>query len=481
MTRIKEEFKKKRVLIPLALILIITVVIVYHSYKPLPDGVSYEGDLHQVEDVEFLYDLKYRDQKGDSQHDEMIFDEISKTIEEAEEFIVIDMFLFNGYVDEDRGFPTISGDLTNKIIEQKKKHRELEVVFISDEINTTYGSHAAEQLEELKENGVKVVITDIDKLRDPNPLYSGVWRTGLQWFGEKGYGWLPNPLAENAPKVTARSYLKLLNIKANHRKVIATEKAAIISSANPHDASGFHSNIAFKVKGNIIGDILTSEQAVSMFSGGPDLPKWEKKEEDKGEIAVQFLTEGKIYQHVLEELDRTKSGDNVWLGMFYLADTQVLEALKEAAGRDVKINMILDPNQNAFGQDKIGLPNLPVAAELEKLGENNIKIRWYDTQDEQYHSKFMYIDHGDEEEAVIIGGSANYTERNLNDYNIEANLKISANKDEKIVQEVEEYFERLWTNKDGVYTVDYSEYQEDLPVFKYIAYLLQKLFKVTTY
>ncbi len=42
----------------------------------------------------------------------------------------------------------------------------------------------------------------------------------------------------------------MLNFKANHRKILITENEALITSANVHDASAYHSNIAlwFPVK-----------------------------------------------------------------------------------------------------------------------------------------------------------------------------------------------------------------------------------------
>jgi HKD family nuclease len=141
--------------------------------------------------------------------------------------------------------------------------------------------------------------------------------------------------------------------------------------------------------------------------------------------------------------------------------------------------MILDPNQNAFGSEKIGLPNLPVAAEFEKLGDENISIRWYKTDKEQFHTKLMMIQKADE--TVILGGSANYTSRNLDDYNLEANVEIHAPNDADVSKDVDSYFHRLWTNQNGTYTVDYSEYQKKLPVFKYLTYRIQKVFRFTTY
>lgn len=90
--------------------------------------------------------------------------------------------------------------------------------------------------------------------------------------------------------MTVASYLTLLNVKANHRKAVVTEKEAMVTSSNPHDASGFHGNIALKVTGPIINDILKSEEAVSLFSGGPKLPRVDTKETG-GQYKVQYLTE----------------------------------------------------------------------------------------------------------------------------------------------------------------------------------------------
>ena len=143
-------------------------------------------------------------------------------------------------------------------------------MFITDEINNFYGVYESENIKRLKENGIDLVLTDLEKIRDSNPVYAGFWRTSLKWFGTAGKGWLANPFSPDSPKVTARGYLKLLNFKANHRKVILSEKNAIVTSMNPHDASGHHSNIAFKLEGSILEDILESELQVAQFSGYED-------------------------------------------------------------------------------------------------------------------------------------------------------------------------------------------------------------------
>lgn len=485
----KKWYKKKSWWIGGIIILILTVVMFYHRVKPLPPGVSYAGNTYTIpeKDVEFLYDLTYQ-KDGKELYDHSIFDEVYQTIEEAEDFLILDLFLVNGYTKGDRDYPRISEKLSKTIQKQMKKKPDLKVVFISDVVNTTYGSHTAKQLEPLEDLGAEVIYTDLNRLRDPNILYSGVWRTALGWFGQDGYGWLPNPMAPSAPKVTMRSYLKLLNIKANHRKVVITENAGLILSANPHDASGFHSNIGFKVKGEILKEMVKAEKAVAAFSGGnveafptgEDLDQSIKKlSPAEASVKAQILTEKKVQTSVVKAMNKANKGDEVWIGMFYLADRDIIDAIGDAADREVEVRLVLDPNQNAFGQEKIGLPNLPIASELHNLDNDHITIRWYNTNKEQYHTKFIYIK--GEKESTVIGGSSNYTSRNLDDYNLEENIKIVAPTDSKTMSEIDQYFNRIWNNEDGTYTVKYEKYQDKLPAFKYVMYILQKIFQVTTY
>lgn len=474
----KSLSKRKPLLLLITLAVILGIVAVYQTNKNLPEGLSYEGKVHKVKDVRFLYDLTYEGVEGDQKYEHEIFDTILKRIEEAEDFIVLDMFLFNGYYKEDMGFPEISQSIGEKLIAQKKKHKNLTIVFITDEINLTYGSHKSGILKELRENEIEVIFTNLDPLRDSNPIYTAFWRVFLQWFGQSGEGWIPNPMAKNAPDVTLRSYLEILNLKANHRKVFVTEKTAIVASANPHDASGFHSNIAFETSGNIIGDILESEQAVINFSGGGNLPEYTPVK-DEGDIKVQILTEGKILKHLLNELKNTGKGDHIWIGMFYLAERKVIDEIDKAADRGAKVKIILDPNTNAFGNQKSGLPNIPVAEEIMEFGSDNIKIKWYNTDQEQYHSKMIYFDRG--KDSVVLGGSANFTRRNLDDLNLETNMKVIADSDKQVIKDVDDYFNRIWKNEEAKYTLGYEENNDKLTPFKYIVYWIQRILWFTSY
>ncbi len=74
---------------------------------------------------------------------------------------------------------------------------------------------------------------------------------------------------------------------------------------------------------------------------------------------------------------------------------------------------------------------------------------------------------------TAVGGSANLTRRNLDDYNLEADVKIKAPLDSKLAANLGRYFERVWTNTAGDYTVDYGVY-EDQSWLKRLVYRVQE-------
>lgn len=482
----KKKFSIKKLLLWFVILNILWLagVIVYQMNKPLPEGVSFEGPVHHVEHVEFLADLTYPDPEapdGTERYEQRIIKRMEQIVQEAEQFLVIDMFLFNHYEHANQTFPQVSKRFTNLLIKKKQANPDMDIVFITDEVNTNYNSHPNALLEQMKASGIRVVVTNVDPLRDSTPFYSAVWRTYFQWFGEQGTGWLPNLMATNGPDVTFRSYLKLLNVKANHRKLVASEQTAIVASANIHDASVYHSNIAFEVSGPIIGDILKTEQAAMDLSSAGKLPKYTPPDNpESGPIRVRYLTEGKIAKHAISLIEQSQPGDTLWMGMFYLADKAVKDALLEASERGVEIRIILDPNENAFGQKKIGIPNRPVAEELTEKSKGRIKIRWYNTTKEQYHTKLLYLERrsGDH---MMLGGSANFTPRNLNDYNLENNLWIEAPSDSKIAADVSQYFKRLWSNEDGEFTLDLSAYEDPTTFWTGILYKIQYALGFTTF
>ncbi|NQX47125.1 phospholipase [Paenibacillus tritici] len=468
------------------LLLWLAGVMVYQTHKPLPPGLSMESPAYKVDKVDFWQDLTYQDSSGAQAREEQILPRMLEIIEESRQFLVIDLFLFNGYTHTDQQFPAVSRKLTDKLLAHKAAYPGMEIVFITDEVNTNYGSAPNALLEKMKAAGIKVILTDVDDLRDSTPAYSAVWRTFIQWFGQSGTGWIPNLMASGGPDITARSYLKLLNVKANHRKVVLSENTALISSGNVHDASAYHSNIALEVQGPILADILQSEQAAANLSGaGPLLskqPDFGKPAATAGgsPLEVRYLTEGKVYKYALEGIASAGPGDVIWMGMFYLADDGIIDALLAADARGAEVRLLLDPNQNAFGRDKIGIPNRPVAMELDQKSAGNILIRWYNTGKEQYHSKLMFIAKASGD-SIILGGSTNFTTRNLDDYNLENNLFVSVPRGQPLYADMEGYFNRLWNNEGAEYSLPFKEYQSELTWIKYMIYRIQTRLGFTTF
>lgn len=455
-------------------------VIIWHTFKPLPEGISTAGDLHAAEQVEMIYDLSFaQDKEGtETEHELNIFKEIYGMIDEAEEFIVLDFFLFDNYNDQDMDFPAIAETLTDHLLAKKAGNPDMPIYFITDPLNYGYGSYENQLLGTLEDEGVEVITTDLDSLRDSTPLYSGFYRVVFQWFDAEGRGWVPNGMSSEAPDLSLSSYLKMMNIKANHRKVLITEKAAIVSSANPHNASGFHGNMAFKVSGPVLNDMLESEEAVSRLSGGPDLPRTDAAEQ-QGDYQVQYITEKKVLDVLLSDIEKTVEGDSIKLAMFYISESAVIKALTDAANRGVDVHLILDPNKNAFGTEKTGLPNRPVVHEMEAEADGHLQVRWYNTVVGQFHTKSIMIQTADE--TVISGGAANYTERAFNDYNLENNIRIIAPNDSGLIADMDIYFDRLWNNEDALYTLEVEEYQNNFTFWQRGIYGFQKLFKLTTY
>ncbi len=459
------------------IILFIFPFIVFFGFKTKnPTGASFQGPIRNDSNVKFIYDLTYEKNTNNIMRQE-IFKEQLALIEAAENFIILDLFLFNDDYDRNTNadYPNLSEQLTDKLIEKKKDNPAINILFITDEINNFYGVYQSKYIEELKENNIDLVITDLEKIRDSNPVYAGLWRTTFKWFDTEGKGWLPNPFSPDSPKVTVRGYLKLLNFKANHRKVIVSEKNAIVTSMNPHDASGHHSNIAFKVEGSILKDIIQAELDVAKFSGYDNLAPFEtlniEKASTNDSIKTQLITEGKIRDAILEEIKKTKKSNQVYLGMFYLAHREIVTELIKASDRGVDVRLVLDPNKDAFGMKKNGIPNRQVAHEIIKKTNKNNLVRWYDTDGEQFHTKLLLINKTDK--SLIIGGSANFTRRNLDDFNLENNLFIEAPKDSPLVKDINHYFNRIWTNEDGIYTVDYEEYKSE-SFLKTIIYRFQE-------
>ena len=453
---------------------------IYHTVKPLPQGLDFTGQLRHA-NVKFIADQTYLDAQGQQHVDQHIFKEVFQLIEDARTTIVLDMFLFNQEVGKSKvkQIPLMQ-QLTDALIKKRTQNPNIQIVMITDPINSVYGGIAPKHYEQLRQAGVEVIETDLRPMRAPNPLWSGFWYLCCQNLGNNSEaGWLSNPFGDG--KITLRSYLALFNFKANHRKTVVVDTAqgwkSLVTSANPHDGSSHHSNVALVVDGAIAMDVLQTEQAVAQMSqGASPVVIMGQMDEDQSLPQVQVLTEKAIFDAVLAMINGAKKHDHLDMAMFYLSERNIVEALKQAQQRGVIVRLIIDPNKDAFGRQKNGIPNRQVASELNALG---LPIRWCDTHGEQCHSKMLLKYNA--QQAELILGSANLTARNLKNYNLETNMRVIGTAQAQVFRDAAQYFDSTWTNaNDRQMTVEYAKYADESKV-KYWIYRFMEWSGISTF
>ena len=492
------------------------------TIKNPPLGINYESPIRETENAEFHYDLTYLDKDGNIQYDRNLWDATLKVVDNAKDYLIIEMFLFNDLYNKDKEhFPEFAKEYTERLVKKQQENPNLKVYILADENNNFYGAFEHPFITSMKNTGINVIVVDIFKLKDTFPWYSPFWRTFIKPMGNpQNKGWITNFYGDMWPKLTIRNLLRALNVKADHKKVFLNEKEAVVSSANIHDPSYFHENIAIYTDGPIVKDVLHDLQLIAKFSDSEinvdgsnketkskiemDLPdktkirkdtmnignledkkndmihleenindfqKNEKGEKEslslnsgKNEITdtegktykIQYLSEGAIGKYLDADIDSLKSGDELLMGMYFLADKGIIDRLIKAANRGVKIRMIFDRSRDAFGMSTNGLPNKPVSKKLKKKTKGKIEIKWYFTNNEQYHTKITLMKKTDGS-VIINAGSANLIKKNIRGYIMDSNFRILTTQDSKISKDVYTYFDRLWENKDGLFTINFDD------------------------
>ena len=492
------------------------------TIKNPPLGINYESPIRETENAEFHYDLTYLDKDGNIQYDRNLWNATLKVVDNAKDYLVIEMFLFNDLYNKDKEhFPEFAKEYTERLVKKQKENPNLKVYILADENNNFYGAFEHPFITSMKNAGINVIIVDIFKLKDTFPWYSPIWRTFIKPMGNpQNKGWITNFYGDMWPKLTIRNLLRALNVKADHKKVFLNEKEVVVSSANIHDPSYFHENIAIYTDGPIVKDVLHDLQLVAKFSDSEinvdgsnketkskiemdianktkirkdtmnigdledknndminleenisDSQKNEKSEKEsfsfnsgKNEITdtegktykIQYLSEGAIGKHLDADIDSLKSGDELLMGMYFLADRGVIDRLIKAANRGVKIRIIFDRSRDAFGMSTNGLPNKPVSKKLKRKTKGKIEIKWYFTNNEQYHTKITLMKKTDGS-VIINAGSANLIKKNIRGYIMDSNFRILTTQDSKISKDVYTYFDRLWENKDGLFTINFDD------------------------
>ncbi|HQA39196.1 MAG TPA: phospholipase D-like domain-containing protein, partial [Kiritimatiellia bacterium] len=190
----------------------------------------------------------------------------------------------------------------------------------------------------------------------------------------------------------------------------------------------------------------------------PDGDAQQDRVDEPSRTRIQILTEAAIADAAVAMLDAAQHGDALDVVMFYLADRPVIHALKRAARRGVSLRVLLDPNKDAFGRTKNGMPNRQAARELTAA---SVPVRWAATHGEQMHAKLLLARHA-AGTADLLLGSANFTRRNLRDLNLETNVRLIDSLDAPVIRDAAAFADRLWTNADGrVFSLEYEAFRDD--------------------
>ena len=437
-------------------------------------------------------------------------------IAEARSVILVSVFLFdNFYAPQEPSWDVVEA-VTLALLDKKRQNPDIVIAIILDPSNRAYDRRVAPAVQRLIDAGVDVFYSDLLTTRAHTPLSfveaghhfgriaSQATSGALGWTFKSLNHAIRLPYMEpfDGAAITLQMALNAALIKANHRKILATDGprgfAALVSSANPHNASVGSTNFAISVEGDLakyIYDVQRSdiEQAIKLRDRdyvvwhtdasrdyrrhylARTLPDFDRDQLQRtattpGAARAGFITENSIERAVIGMLDDVQPDDQVRIQMFYLSDPHVLNALMRAAERvRTPVRLLLDPNKDAFGRVKDGTPNRQVAAllmnrlqgdELRRLRRLfpdhivdgrlralNLEVRWFDTHGEQNHAKIMSITNPATGKFALMNGSANWTGKNLDNINMEANLQVAGAP--QLVAAFNQWFDLFYHNAEG--------------------------------
>jgi phosphatidylserine/phosphatidylglycerophosphate/cardiolipin synthase-like enzyme len=455
---------------------VVWLAVAWHqTHKPLPEGAHLASVVCTLppQDVAFIADITAADAWGRAAVSQGIFDEVLKVVRGAHRFIVLDYGVFAAQAGEAAHGRRIAAELTDALLARRHEEPRLVVLFITDPANERYGASSSAELQVLRAAGVEVVSVDLDRLRDSNPLYSSLWRLTLRWW--------------DTPSEPLGFETRRLNFKADDRGLVIADDGAegltaVIGSANPSDRQSSWSNVAVRTSGGAVQALLESELNIARFSGwrgsqslavlpvagappancnAPPGPTPATAGPAAAEARVQVLTEGALRDALLEHIAATTSLESIDAALFHLADRGVVEELLAAARRGVRVRLILDPNETGASGGTSGIPNQPVASELASRSGGAIHVRWYRTHGERFHAALFMI-YG-ARDVWLSAGSAQFTRRSLDDYNLEASVGVDMARTALPAQQALQYFDTLWSNRASLgieYTADFAAFAD---------------------
>ncbi|HWJ35014.1 MAG TPA: phospholipase D-like domain-containing protein [Steroidobacteraceae bacterium] len=395
---------------------------IWNSVKPLPPGThvsSLPARLAESQ-VDFIDD--------DSHHSTTLKREF-EAIGRAEQLIVLDLC-------------PLAHELAEQLLLRKRQRPNLKIVLVTDPRNEVYGGTPAQTLSILETAGIIVARTRLALLRDSDPLYSSLWRLGI--------GWWSDPFDEVPGETTLISELRRRNLKANQRQLLVADDGAggwtsIVMSAASGGAAAT-AKVGLEIRGPLARDIVASELRIAAWSTDDDrLPVAPPTMgRGVGTIDARFLTEGAIHAALRDVIAITGSGDSISVLMGTFDDRQMVNAMLRAAARGVRLQLVLDP---AFPGTRAA------AGELVHDAAGNVEVRWQAAA-APTEARYALIRHRND--VWINLGSANFTHRDLDDLNLEADVELHMPARTAPARAAAELFSREWSS-----AAAYADYADE--------------------
>jgi hypothetical protein len=381
-------------------------LVCWNSAKPLPPGTHIASQTSRLSesDVDFV--------SGSPGHEAAVAREMS-AIDHAEQLIVLDR-------------SPVTGELSQHLLARKRMRPNLQIVLVTDPGNEAFGGTPSRTLTSLEEAGVIVARVRLDRLRDSNPLYSGLWRLI--------FGWWSDPFDETPDPISLPTWARMQNSKADQRQLVIAD-----------DGSGGWSAV-IGAAGASASLILRGSLARAMIAGELEIAAW-STDDDRlpvgppvdgravGSIDARFLTEGSIETALLDAIGAAGGGDELSIAVQNLGDRRLIAAALGAADRGAHLRVVLNRNR---------IPNQAVAGELLRGGGGRIEVRWCPRNAEARLPRLLVLHHRDD--LWMNLGSANFTRRNLGDLNLESSVELRMPARAAPERAVTDYFAGIWSN-----------------------------------
>jgi hypothetical protein len=397
----------------LALLLAWLFLVFWNSAKPLPPGTHVLSQTSRLSesDVELAHGAPD-----------------APAIEHAEQLIVLDR-------------SPVPRELARRLLARKHARPNIKIVLLTDPGNEAFGGTASAILAELEQAGVIVARVRLDRLRDSNPLYSGLWRLLFEWWND--------PFDETPGRPTLPAWARMQNFKADQRQLLIADDgsggwtaAVAATAADP----------GLTVRGSLARAMIVSELQIAAWSTDDDrLPAAPPSGgRGVGSIDARFLTEGAIESALIEAIAAAGGGDQVYIAVENFSDRRLVAAVLQAAARGVRLQVLMARNR---------MPNQVVAQELERGAGGNIEVRWRTPAQAAAAPKLLLVRHRND--LWMNWGSANFTRRNLADLNLEAAVELRMPARAAAARAVSDYFTKAWSSaqadaQTGAETADHS-------------------------